>query len=296
MYMVSLIVKKQDEKKAYYLHHTVRTKTGFKNYDKYLGNNIPKDIVEQKLEFFLDVYKDTFNEIEKIKDKYQKNEKSLPKSIKEKILEQFGIKFTYNTNRIEGSTLSLKNTLDVIKEGIIPKMKPIRDIKETEAHYKLFLKIITEKQKINYNVVLDWHHYLFKETKPDIAGQIRSYAVYITGSKFVPPSPAEVYPEFKDFFKWYEKSKDRLDPVVLAALVHLKFVTVHPFGDGNGRISRLLMNCVLNNKKYPLYNIDYIDRRSYYDALEKTQMKKDDIYFIKWFVKNYLKYIKSNKY
>jgi Fic family protein len=91
------------------------------------------------------------------------------------------------------------------------------------------------------------------------------------------------------FFTWYNVNKKKLNPVELAALVHLKFVTIHPFGDGNGRSTRLMMNHVLNTYDYPLMDIDYTDRRSYYTALEKSQRKGDDLPFLQWFMKRYLK-------
>ncbi|MGI0089101.1 MAG: Fic family protein, partial [Nitrosopumilaceae archaeon] len=85
------------------------------------------------------------------------------------------------------------------------------------------------------------------------------------------------------------KNKERLHPVELAALAHLKFVTIHPFGDGNGRITRLIMNFILNRKKYPLLDIPYEGRNSYYNALERSQIKKEDRIFLQWLAKKYIK-------
>jgi len=149
--------------------------------------------------------------------------------------------------------------------------------------------MLKTKKDISYSLVLYWHKKLFQDTKPDIAGKIRAHQVAISGSKFLPPSPVEVYPFLLDFFKWYDKSKAKLHPAVLAALVHLKFVTIHPFGDGNGRISRLLMNFVLHKKNYPLLNLHYEGRAGYYTALERAQMKHVDFIFIQWLIKKYIK-------
>ena len=85
-----------------------------------------------------------------------------------------------------------------------------------------------------------------------------------------------------------------MHPVYLAALVHLKFVTIHPFGDGNGRISRLVMNYVLNKHSYPMIVIDYADRNSYYNALERSQLTQDENIFTLWFFKRYLKEYKQH--
>ena len=92
-----------------------------------------------------------------------------------------------------------------------------------------------------------------------------------------------------EFFQWYNRNKNKMHPVELAAIAHLKFVTIHPFGDGNGRISRLMMNFILNKKKYPMLNIPYEGRKSYYNALERSNMKNEDGIFLQWFVKRYIR-------
>jgi Fic family protein len=144
-----------------------------------------------------------------------------------------------------------------------------------------------------------WHRKLFEETKPDIAGKVRNHPVAISGSRFMPPSPVEVQPLLREFFRWYDRNKSSMHPVELAAVVHLRFVTVHPFADGNGRMSRLLMNFVLHRHGFPLLNIPYEGRRSYYNALERSQVKENDSTFIQWFFRKYLKersaYIKVKK-
>jgi Fic family protein len=91
----------------------------------------------------------------------------------------------------------------------------------------------------------------------------------------------------REFFDWYTDHKDRAQAAVLAALVHLKFVTIYPFADGNGRISRLMMNFVLNRRGFPLLNIPY-DVSSYYKTLERAQMAGRSEPFVTWFIKRYL--------
>ena len=120
------------------------------------------------------------------------------------------------------------------------------------------------------------------------ARKIRNHQVAISRSKFMPPMPAELDIELKDFFEWYNKNKDKLNPIELAALVHLKFVTIHPFSDGNGRISRLMMNFVLHKYGYPMLDIPYVKRSSYYTALERSQVKKDVSPFLNWFFRRYI--------
>ena len=290
--MVSLKKKKDgNDNEYYYLQQTIRKNKKVEYKEKYIGKKIPKNIDELKLELFRKSYKELYDSLEYIKRNYNKELKSMPKTIKGKSLELFATQFTYDTQRIEGSTLSLRDTANLLERGITPKDKPIVDIKEAENHKKLFYKILGYKKDLSYNTLLKWHNDLFFETKADIAGKIRKYKVGISGSKHTPPLPVEIHPMIIDFFKWYNKNKnkEKLHPIELAALVHLKFVTIHPFGDGNGRISRLMMNFVLNKNGYPMFNIPYEGRNSYYNSLERSQTKNEWNHFLLWFIKNYIK-------
>ena len=214
----------------------------------------------------------------------------IPLLLKE--MENFSIKFTYATNRIEGSTLTLRETALLLEKGVTPSRRPIEDVKETEKHRKVFYDMLSYEKEISLATLLDWHKKLFEETKEE-AGKIREYPVGISGSKYKPPYPVELDLLLTEFFDWYKKNRNKLYPVYLAALVHLKFVTIHPFGDGNGRISRLLMNYVLNKNGYPMMVIDYNDRNSYYNALERSQLTKDESIFSLWLFKRYLKEYKK---
>jgi Fic family protein len=148
--------------------------------------------------------------------------------------------------------------------------------------------------RLSLGLILYWHKGLFEATKPDIAVQIRKQGVRIAGSKFIPPSPVELQPLIREFFSWYNGSKkSKTHPVELAALVHLKFVTIHPFTDGNGRVSRLMMNFVLNKQGYPMLNIEYASRLGYYNALERSQLQDNTNPFCQWFFRNYLKETKN---
>jgi len=294
--MVSIVKRRKGRGSYYYLRHHVRKDNRQKEI--YLGKAIPDNIEEMKQEFLLEFYREEWLPIlEKIRQDYMKERKRMPKSAIEKEIEIFSIRFTYNTQRIEGSTLTLKETALLLEEGIAPANKPIRDIKEAEAHRKLFFGIINNIRQIDLSLetVLEWHRKLFMETKPDIAGKIREYQVKIGASKFVPPKPQAVKLLLKDFFGWYNdqikqnRKNKKLNPVEVAAHVHFKFVTIHPFVDGNGRISRLMMNYVLYKFGYPMLDIDYNDRRSYYKALERSNIHNNDLIFLQWLMKRYFK-------
>ena len=287
-----VIVKKKVVRKKtyYYLEHSIRKGKKVEKKEVYLGSKIPSNIEEIKKDFLDGINKEKwYHDADRIKERYSKEQRRTPTSAREKELQNFATKFTFDTQRIEGSTLTHRETANLLEKGITPKNKPVRDVKEAESHRDLFYKILKPEKDISFQEILDWHWKLFHVTKPDIAGKIRKYQVAISGSKFIPPLAVEVYPMLTEFFKWYNKNKNKLHPLELAAISHLKFVTIHPFGDGNGRISRLVMNFILNRKKYPMLDIPYQVRNSYYNALERSQLKKLDRTFVQWFVKKYIK-------
>jgi Fic family protein len=295
--MVRIEKKVRGGNTYYYLYHGFREGKKYLTKQKYIGTKVPEDLNRLKQDFIRTLIAEKYYvKLEQIKQKYSKEIDQLPPSIRKKRLQIFAVKFTYNTQRIEGSKLTLRETSSLLKKGITPSNKPTRDVEEAQAHKKLFFEIISQRKDLSYNMILEWHRKLFKDTKPDIAGAIRNYQVGISGSRFRPPLPVEVYPLMQEFIKWYNKTKKnltskeyRLNPVELVALVHFKFATIHPFGDGNGRISRLLMNFVLNRNNYPMLDLPYTKRKNYYNALESAQIKKNDYRFVTWFIKRYIK-------
>lgn len=288
--MVSIKKKVIGRNTYYYLEHTIRVDGAVRKEEKYLGRKLPEDIEAVKAQFLSGIYQARWHPLLKtIQENYSKEAKLTPPSVKEKQTHVFSIRFTYDTNRIEGSRLTLRETAELLEKGITPKAKPLNDVKEAEAHEKLFYEMLEYKKDLNLQTALYWHKKLLENTKPDLAGKVRQYQVAISGSKFMPPSPTEVQPLLSEYFRWYDKNKNTLNPVELAALSHLKLVTIHPFGDGNGRISRLVMNFILHKNNYPLLNIHYENRTSYYNALERSQTKKQDHIFTHWFIKRYLK-------
>lgn len=286
--MVSIAKREIKGQTYYYLEHSFREKGKIMKKQLYLGKTLPKDIEKLKRNFIYEIYRERwFSLFDKIKQNYAKEQKTMPPSAKEKEVEDFATRFTYNSNRIEGSTLTLRETAALLERGISPRERPLRDIKEAESHQKLYYEMREYQKDLTFHAVLFWHKQLFEASKPDIAGKLREHQVAISGSKFMPPSPVEIYSLLKEFFSWYDKNKSKLHPVELAALVHLKFVTIHPFADGNGRMSRLLMNFVLHKHGYPQLIIPYENRTGYYTALERAQIKDNETVFLNWFFKRY---------
>lgn len=285
--MASIVKRKIGNQTYYYLQHNIRK--GGKREELYLGKTIPDNIAEIKQNFLLEFYRQDWTpRLGVIYAKYKAEMQKQPKLIRAKELETFSIKFTYNTQRIEGSTLTLKETADLLRDGISPR-KPINDTIETMEHQKLFLEIMQYKEDLALETVCIWHKRLFEKTKGEMAGKVRDFEVRIAGSKFTPPPHQSLSILLKGFFTWYRKARKQFNSVELAALVHLKFVSIHPFGDGNGRISRLMMNFVLYRGGYPMFDVDYADRRSYYNALERSSLGQNDVIFLQWFMKRYFK-------
>ncbi len=240
---------------------------------------VPKNIDKIKEEFLQEIKKDLNAKLVLIRKNFQEEWKRIPSSAKEKELQEIAIAFTYNTNAIEGSTITLEETREIIQSNVSPN-KSLRDVRETEAHSKTFLKMLDSKSKLDEKLLLSWHRDLFNETKQDIAGKYRDYLVRV-GSHLA-PDWQDVEDLMKNFLKYLD-NKDSLNPVEFAARAHYRFEKIHPFGDGNGRIGRLLMNYILWKSGYPMIIIEYKNRKSYYSAF-----KGDEEKFVNYFIRRYL--------
>ncbi len=278
-----MIIKRKKGKKTYfYLKHSIRKDSKIISIEKYLGASIPKDIEGIKRDFVKRLNLDVDTDLRAIKKNFQANWKNLPSSVKEKNKEEIAITFTYNTNAIEGSTITLDETRGIVHDKIAPN-KPIRDIKETEAHSRVFLEMLNKREDISSSLILKWHKEIFQETKQDIAGKFRKYLVTIGGH--IPPDWRKVRREMKNINLYMRRSKrDGMNPVELAAKVHYRFEKLHPFGDGNGRIGRLVMNHILWHRGYPMLIIEKKRRTAYYKSLRGDENK-----FVKYFIRRYLK-------
>ncbi|NQU78133.1 Fic family protein [Candidatus Woesearchaeota archaeon] len=286
--------KKVGRDAYFYLEHSFRIEGKVKKKEIYLGRSIPGDIETIKLELNHQIMQEQyFEQFVAIKKSFSKELDAMPLSAREKYLDYFMIKFTYDTNRIEGSTITLKETAKILEQGITPENKPISDVKEIESHRNVFRDMINHEKDISMLTILKWHRMLLKDTNPDVAGKIRRHQVKVAGSKAEFPIPAELNILLEEFIEWYRKNKKKLHPIELAVLTHLKFVSIHPFTDGNGRISRILMNFILHRHGYPMLNIKYSNRDSYYNALERAQVKDQEKIFTSHIFRRYLKEYKK---
>jgi len=182
----------------------------------------------------------------------------------------------YTSNAIEGNTLTRKETELVIDEGITSSSKPLRNYIEAVNHANAFEKVLTtlkEDNPINENFVLGIHKIILTGLDNENAGFYRNCRVRISGSNVIMPNPIKVPDLMTDFYKWLEENFNN-EPMT-AILAHLKFVSIHPFVDGNGRCARLLMNTILLKFGYTPIIIRPVDRKKYLSAIEKYQLNED---------------------
>ncbi len=274
-----IVSKKKGDRRYFYLKHSFRKGKKVFTKEKYLGSEIPKDIEHIKNNFKKEIKLDLNKKLESIKNNFQAEWKRIPESARRKELEEIAIAFTYNTNAIEGSTITLEEVREIMHDKISPN-KPIRDVKEAEAHSEVFLEMLEKEKKITNDLILEWHKEIFGETKVDIAGKYRDYLVRV--GSYLAPDWQEVKKMMDELIAFIKNNK-KLNVVELSARAHYKFEKIHPFGDGNGRIGRLLMNHILWHSGYPMLIIEYKKRKSYYRALQR-----DEDIFLSYFVRRYL--------
>lgn len=283
--MVSVVKRKKGNSTFYYLKHSTSTR----QKEIYLGKKIPSDLEERKKRFLLEFYREEWiSKLEIIHNSYKDEIKRTPKQAIHKNIEAFEVLFTYNTQKIEGSTLTFRDTVDLLVHGITPSRKPEQDMVETKLHQQVFNEMLKREKSLSLKTINYWHAKMFNKTKPQFAGQIREYAVYVKGSRAKFPKWEDVLKLLDDFFSWYKNIRGKINPVEIAGLAHIRFTTIHPYGDGNGRIARLITNYILDNFGYPLLDIKFTDRMPYYRAQEKAQLQNNEVYFLQWFIKYYL--------
>ncbi len=181
----------------------------------------------------------------------------------------FEVDYAHNSTAIEGNTLTLIETKLLLEDEISVGNKSLREIYEVVNHNKAFAyvkKCISENKQLDENIVKDIHSILMENIL--VGGVYRNVEVRITGAKHKPPAPSEMYYQIKEFFSNIN-SKSDLNPIELAAWTHAEFVKIHPFIDGNGRTSRLIMNYKLMRNEFLPVSINTEDRLEYFNLLEE---------------------------
>jgi len=226
------------------------------------------------------------NECDTLKDRLSKT-RPLPVEALKKIEDALAVEYTYESNRIEGNTLTLQETELIINEGVTISGKSMREhleaINHAEAvdYIKDFAKDTIE---ISERTIKEIHALILHGINRNNAGRYRNVPVMISGSRHIPPQPYLIEKQMEDFIiKFKQMENDDAHPILIAAYLHDELVRIHPFIDGNGRTSRLLMNLYLLRHGYTLINLkgNAEDKIRYYKALEESHTKNDPAGFQK---------------
>lgn len=190
----------------------------------------------------------------------------------ERLNEEFIVEYTYNSNAIEGNTLTLRET-DLVLRGLTIDQKPLKDHMEAVGHKEAFefLKELVKKNVPLSESIIKQIHYLVLADKKDDRGVYRKVPVRILGAKNEPVQPYLIKPKMEQLLRDFEKSDENI--VTKLARFHIVFESIHPFIDGNGRTGRLLVNLELMKAGYPPIDIKFADRIAYYNAFDEYHVK-----------------------
>ena len=288
--MVSVNYKTINGRKYLYAEYSFRLPNGkIKKISKSIQNK--KDINNKKIkEYFLkkqieahqkyadETYKkdvifnqEQIKKLEQIKIEYREIMKSFTKKQIKDILDRFTVNFTYESNAIEGNSLTLKDVTLILGENIVPKNKDLREVYETRNTREVHELLFNNKIKINIKDIINVQSILVKDTGVQIGFKKLPNYIIMRNLKTTPPE--KVKQEIIKLIQWYNSNKDKIHPLKLASLFHGKFEQIHPFEDGNGRVGRFLINIILVNNKYPPLIIRKSQRIAYLTTLEKFDEK-----------------------
>lgn len=196
-----------------------------------------------------------------------------PPSAIKNIKESLTLEWTYNSNSIEGNTLTLQETKMVIEEGFTIKGKSLREHFEAVNHHdaiEFVENLVNKKYILNEKDILTVHGLVLQKIEKEFAGRYRNSGVRISGANFVPPNALKVDTLMTELIEWLNDSTTSINVIVKAAIFHHRFVWIHPFFDGNGRTVRLVYNLYLMKLGFPPAIILKNDRKKYYDALNRA--------------------------
>jgi Fic family protein len=273
-------VIEKNKKRYYYRVVSIREGTKVNKKRIYLGADLDKrelKIAEKKADRDLGILDSilTDEEIHVLK-RIKTSHSKLPKKTLTNRYEAFISLFTHDSTAIEGNTLTLQETANLLFEHITPT-KNLREINEVLNHKNAIDHIIEYDGDITKKFICDIHKLVVRDTlDPELEDQIgryREHQVYIRGVEWVPAPPEQVPNDMRNLLSWYTRNKKKLHPLVIATYFHVGFELVHPFVDGNGRVGRLLLNFILHKNGYPMVNIPNIQKNRYYSVLNEAQVE-----------------------
>lgn len=239
----------------------------------------------------------TTEELKKIEDmkvEYTRLLREMAKEDKKDLFDRFTANFTYESDAIEGNTLTLKDVEMVMFEGKVPKGADLREVYETRNSREVMNLILKKKFDVSEESLKRMHKMLMKDIDKRIG--YKKFPNVIPGAGFKTTPPEKVPKEMEALMRWYNKNKERMCPIMLAALMHGKFEQIHPFADGNGRVGRWLTAVILVNGGYPPLIIRKSHRESYRGALKAFDLKHTDKlekFFLEKYKKTYRSFFKE---
>ena len=204
----------------------------------------------------------------------------LPEEALKKIQDALDIEYTYESNRIEGNTLTLQETALIVNEGVTISGKSMREHLEAINHTEAisYIKDIAKQDiEISERTIKEIHALILHGIDRENAGRYRTVPVMISGSTHIPPQPYLIEKQMEDFIlRFKQMEKEKVHPVLIAAYLHDELVRIHPFIDGNGRTSRLLMNLYLLRHGYVIITLKGSNdaKVNYYKALEMSHTEQ----------------------
>lgn len=235
--------------------------------------------------------KEKIEKLERVRVEFRHLMRKIPKMQMKDLVDRFTVNFTYETNALEGNSLTLKDVTLLLTENITPEGKDLRDVFETintrEVHDILFRK----KIKIESNEIIKLHSILVNDT--GVSPGFKKFPNFLVMRNLKTTLPENVEREMKKLIEYYHTDKEKVHPLQLAAAFHAAFERIHPFEDGNGRMGRTLINAMLMERGYPPLIIRKTERRSYFSALEAADnghIQKLERFLIKKMEKTFTKF------
>ncbi|MEK6915172.1 MAG: Fic family protein [Nanoarchaeota archaeon] len=312
---MSFIVKEINGKEYKYVLKSVRLPDGKvvslqKIYHNEPKKELNKIFIEKEKQAYLNFVLKKFGEdyiinkkelekIEKIRIDYRIIIKKLSKSSVKDLLDRFTANFTFESNALEGNSLTLKDVAIVMFENASIKGKDLREIYETRNSRRVVDLIFKNKFSINHKDIIKIHKMLVKDI--NIQTSYKKIPNFILGSKVKTALPEKTHEEMDNLIRWYNDNIEKIHPIKLASIFHGKFEQIHPFEDGNGRVGRFLINIILIKNKYPpliirksqrvhyLKSLDDFDN-NHKDSLERFILERFKETYSKFF-EIYVKYV-----
>jgi len=295
IYYLMAYIERQERGKKQYFYVTKNFRTGVSKWKKirrYCGDKKPSQTEFKRI---LDEIDDEAGGKGWLKEKTQfsylpENKAELLEDVRQnfnrwygkldgvsqkKFDDDFLVRFTYNSNAIEGNRLSLRETSMILSEDVIPTGVSTKDFNEAINGRDCIHFMKRYRGNLGKKFILKVQEALTKNTGCRLMGEYRDSQVRISGSEWIPPKAELVEGEMKKMLTWWRNNQNKLHAVELAGIIHNKLVRIHPFTDGNGRTARVIMNWILMKKKHPMFYIESREKMRYYKAIEEGDMGDD---------------------